>query len=102
VCVCTEIHNLYSAPNRGVRNIVMTMSLCVCLSTIVSPELHVRSLPNLFYMLTYGRGLVLLWRRSDMLSISRFMDDLTFAHKPRLFDVAAQLSAVHMQPWAWL
>jgi len=35
--------------------------------------------------------LVLLWRRSDMLCTSGFMDDVIFAHKPRLFDVAAQL-----------
>jgi len=38
----------------------------------------------------YGRGSVLLWRRSDMLCTSGFMDDI-FAHKPRLLDVAAQL-----------
>jgi len=38
----------------------------------------------------YGHGSV-LWRRSDMLCTSGFMDDVTFAHKPRLLDVAAQL-----------
>jgi len=30
-------------------------------------------------------------RRSDMLCTSGFMDDVMFAHKPRLLDVAAQL-----------
>ena len=40
---------------------------------------------------TYGRGSVLLWRRSDTLCTSGFMDDVTFAHKPRLLHVAAQL-----------
>ena len=40
---------------------------------------------------TYGRGLVLLWRRSDMLCTSGFTDDVIFVHKPRLLDVAAQL-----------
>jgi len=40
---------------------------------------------------THGRGSVLLWRRSDMLCTSGFMDDVIFAHKPGLLDVAAQL-----------
>jgi len=31
---------------------------------------------------TYGRGSVLLWRRSDTLCTSDFMDDIIFAHKP--------------------
>ena len=39
---------------------------------------------------TYSRGSVLLWRRSDTLCTSGFMDDVKFAHKPRLLDVAAQ------------
>jgi len=34
---------------------------------------------------------VILWRRSDMLCTSDFMDDVVFAHNPRLLDVAAQL-----------
>ena len=34
----------------------------VCLSAIISPELHVRSSP-IFVRVTYGRGSVLLWRR---------------------------------------
>ena len=34
---------------------------------------------------TYGRGSVLLWRRTDKLCTSGFMDDVIFAHKPRLF-----------------
>jgi len=42
----------------------------------------------LTYLLTYGRGSVLLWRRGDTL---RFMDDVIFAHKLRLFNVAARL-----------
>ena len=40
---------------------------------------------------TYGRGSVLLWQRSDSLRISGFMDDVIFARKPGLLDVAAQL-----------
>jgi len=40
---------------------------------------------------TYGRGSVLLWRRSDTLCTSGFIDDVVFAQKPRLLDVGAQL-----------
>ena len=39
----------------------------------------------------YGSGSVLLWRCSDTLFSSAFTDDVIFAHKPRLLDVAAQL-----------
>ena len=42
-------------------------------------------------LVTYGRGSVLLWRRSDTLCTSGFVDDIIFAHKPRLVDVTAQL-----------
>ena len=52
----------------------------VCLSVCVSFE-HV----------TFGHGSVLVRRRSDMLCNSGFMDDVMFAHKLRLLDVAAQL-----------
>jgi len=48
---------------------------------------------KLFVHVTHicGRGSVLLWRRSDTLCTSGFMDDVIFAHKQRLLDVAAQL-----------
>ena len=39
----------------------------------------------------HGHGLVLLWQRSDTLHTSGFIDDVIFAHKPRLLDLAAQL-----------
>jgi len=67
-------------------SVSVRLCLCVCLSTIISSELHARSSPNFFVRVTNGRGSVLLWRR-----ISDFMDDVIFAHKPRLFDVAARL-----------
>ena len=70
----------------------VSMCVCVCLSAILSSELHVRSLPIFLRVRTYGRGSVLLWRRSDTLCTSGFMDDVMFAHKPRLLDVAAQLT----------
>jgi len=65
--------------------------VCVCLSAIISLELHVRSSPNVLVRVTYGRGSVVVWRRSDKLCTSGFMDDVIFAHKPRLLDVLAQL-----------
>jgi len=46
---------------------------------------------------TYGRGSVLLWWRSDMLCTSGFMDDVIFAHKLRLLDVAAQLKPYSLE-----
>ena len=71
-------------------SVSVCLRVCVCLSAIISPELHVRSSP-IFVNVTYGRGSVLLWRRSDTLRISGFMDDVIFAHKLRLLDVAARL-----------
>jgi len=44
-----------------------------------------------FIYVTHGRGSVLLWRRSNLLCTSGFLDDVMSAHKPRLLDVAAQL-----------
>ena len=46
---------------------------------------------NFFVRVTYGRGSVLLWQRSNMLCTSGFMDDVIFANKPKLLDVGAQL-----------
>ena len=66
----------------------VSVCVCVCLSAIISSEQHVRL--NFVHVI-YGHGSVLLWRRSDMLCTSGFMDDVIFAHKPRLLDVAAQL-----------
>jgi len=63
----------------------------VCLSAIISSELHVRFSP-IFVIVTDGRGSVFLWRRRDKLCTFVFMDDVIFAHKPGLLDVAAQLT----------
>jgi len=47
---------------------------------------------QIFFMrVAYGRSSIFFWRRSDMLCTSGFMNDVIFAHKPRLLDVAAQL-----------
>ena len=81
----------------GERSIVTSVSVClsvyvcVCLSAIISSELHDRSSPNFFVLVTYVSGSVLIRRRSDTLCTSGFMDDVIFAHKPKLLDVAAQL-----------
>jgi len=69
------------------------LSVCVCLSAIISSALHDRASPTFFMHVTCGRGSVLLWRRRDALYTSGFVDDVIIAqpHKPRLLDVAAQL-----------
>jgi len=71
--------------------LVCPQSACVC----VCPRSYLRNytsdLCQILVHVTYGRGSVIFWRRSDKLCTSGFMDDVIFAHKPRLFDVAAQL-----------
>jgi len=73
------------------------LSVSVCLSVCVFVHDHIFGITrpiftNFFLHVTYGRGSDLLWwRRSDMLCTSGFMDDVIFAHKPMLLDVAAQL-----------
>jgi len=66
------------------------MSVSVCVHDHISGTTR-PIFTKLFVHFTYGRGSVLLWRRSDMLCISGFVDNVVFAHKPRLLDVAAQL-----------
>jgi len=68
----------------------MSVSVCVCLSAVISSN-DTSDLHQTFLLVTYGRGSVLLWRRNDTLRISGFMDDVIFAHKLRLLDVAARL-----------
>jgi len=71
------------------------LSVSVCLCVFVCPRSYLRNctsdLHQFFVHVAYGRGSVLLWRRSDMLCTSGFMDDVIFAHKPRLVDVPAQM-----------
>jgi len=71
-------------------SVCLSVCLCVCLS--VRDHIFVTTRPIFTkFCVTYGRGSVLFWRRSDTLCTSGFTDYVTFAHKPRLFDVAAQL-----------
>jgi len=46
---------------------------------------------QIFMHVNYGRGSILISRRNDTLRISCFVDDVKFAHKLRLLDVAARL-----------
>ena len=71
-------------------SVSVCLPVCVCLFAIISSELHVRA-STMFVHVTYGRGSVLVWRRSDTLCTSGFMDDVIFSHKPRLLAVSAQL-----------
>jgi len=73
-------------------SVCLCVRVCVCLSAIMSSKLLVRSSPNYFVHITYSRACsVIPSQRSDTSCTSGFMDDVVFAHKPRLLDVAAQL-----------
>jgi len=81
----------------------MSVSVCACVCVFVCPRSYLRNCTSdvhqIFYVVTYGRGSVLLWRRSDMLCTSGFMDDVIVAHKPMLLDVAVQLKrSAHASP----
>jgi len=73
----------------------MSASVCLCVCVFVCPRSYLRNYTfdvYHLYLVTYGRGSVLLWRYSDTLCASGYTDDVIFAHKPRLLDVAAQLN----------
>jgi len=80
----------YSDSDGGKEYCNEHVCVCVCLSTIISSELHFRASPN-FCSCYLGRGSILLWRRSDTLCTSGFMDDVIFGNKPRLLNAAANL-----------
>jgi len=84
--------SFYSARDRGAEycneRVCVSLFLCVCPSAIISSAY---ALHEVFALVTYGRGSVLLWRRSDTLRISGYIDDVIFAHTLRLLDVAARL-----------
>jgi len=64
--------------------------VCVCVCVCLRSHLRncTSDLHQFFVRVTYGRGSVLLWRRGDTLFTSGLMDDVIFAHEPRLPDVA--------------
>ena len=69
----------------------VSVCVCACVSACVSVLDHIfgttRPIFTKFLHVTYGRASVLLLRRSDTLCTSGFMNDVIFAHKPRLLDV---------------
>jgi len=73
-----KIDGCYFVPSRGAEYCDDHVCLSVCISTIISPELHVRSLSSFFVYATYVRVSVLLWRCCDMLRTSGIMDDVMF------------------------
>ena len=81
----------YSAPDRAAEYCDERVCLCVCLS--VSDHIFGTTHPIFTKFLVhviYGRGSFLLWRHIVICYVLP-MDDVIFAHKPRLLDVAAQL-----------
>ena len=76
-------------------SVSVCLSVCVCVSVCLFVHDHIFGTTHpifikIFVPVTHGRGSVLRCRRSDTLCTSGFTDDVIFAHKPRLLDVAAQ------------
>ena len=69
----------------------VSVSPCVFFSPRSYLQNYASDLRDFFVRVTYGRGSVLFWRRSDTLRISVFIDDVIFAHKLRLLNVGARL-----------
>ena len=67
---------------------MMSVSVFVCLRSNLRN--YTSDLHQFFVHVTRGCGSVLLWQ-SDKLRYSGFMDDVIFAHKLRLLNVAARL-----------
>jgi len=79
----------------GIITQSIVMSVCVCVCVFVCPQSYLRyctfNLYQFFERVTCGHGSVLLWQRNNTLYTSSFMDDVIFAYKPKLLDVATQL-----------
>ena len=86
----------YSAPGKEAEycDERVCLSVCLCVSVCVFVHDHIFGTTHPIFTkilvhVTYDRGSVLVKRRSDTLCTSGFIDDVIFAHKPRLLDVAA-------------
>ena len=97
VCACEAVVADVSLLRHqiGKRSIVMSVSVCLCVCVCLFVHDHIFGTTHpifiiIFVPVTHGRGSVLRCRRSDTLCTSGFTDDVIFAHKPRLLDVAAQ------------
>jgi len=80
---------VYSAPDRAVGYCDEHVCLSVCLSAIISLELHVRSSPNFLCMLPIAMAQPP--SGGTVIRISSFTDDIIFAHKLTLLNVTARL-----------
>ena len=75
-----HIFSYYSAP-AGERSNGILRSVCLCVCLSVHEHISGTAKPifiKFFVQIPYGLGSVLFWRRSDVLSTSGFMDDVTF------------------------
>jgi len=82
----------YSAPDKGAEYCDERVCLCVCVFACPRSCLrnYTSDLHQFFVHVTCGRGSVVLWRRSDTLCTSGFMDYVTFARTPWLLVIADQ------------
>ena len=82
--------NFYSTPDRGAEYCGERVCLSVCVFACTRSYFrnYTSDFHQIFVPASYGRGSVLFWRCSVTLCTSGFMDDVTFAHKPKLIDVA--------------
>ena len=89
ISLIVSYYYYYSTPNRGAEYCKKHVCVFVCSQSYL--QNYASNLCWIFVHVTYGRGSVLLWRCNDTLRISGFVDDVIFAHKPRLLDVATRL-----------
>jgi len=90
--------------NIGERSIVMTVSVCLCLSVREHISGNARPIFTKFLCMfaMYGRGSVLLWRCRHTLCTSGFADDVILVLKPRQLNVADQLTEAQPTCSRWL
>jgi len=69
--------------------VLVTLSVCLFVRDDIFGTTRRPICTTIFARVTYDRGSVLLWQRSDTLCLSGFMDDVIFDHQPRLPDVGA-------------
>ena len=75
--------------SRKVKVPCVGVWVLVCVCVFVCLRSYLLNCKSDLHHITYGHGSVLIWRRSNTFCTSGFMDDVIFAHKPRLLDVAA-------------
>ena len=100
ISLIVSYYYYYSTANRGAEYCKKHVCVFVCSQSYL--QNYASNLRWIFVHVTYGRGSVLLWRRNDTLRISGFVDDVIFAHKLRLLDVATRLRQWGSHAaWAW-